>query len=82
MILTQFIYLLPPQQKNKVRINDFFRRRERARRKLCSYLLKKSLMENFMSCAASEVHELIWVSFVNVFSTTVSIALIILTLAC
>ena len=44
-------------QKNEVSIKDFFSKCEQIRRKLriCSHLLKKSLMEHFTFCAVNVV---------------------------
>ena len=44
-------------KKMKFSIKDFFSKCEQIRRKLriCSHLLKKSLMENFVFCAVQKV---------------------------
>ena len=49
-----FKHMIDTAQKMKFSIKDFFNKCDQILRKLrvCSYLLKKSLMKNFIFCAA------------------------------
>ena len=60
--------VLNTAQKMKFSIKDFFRRCDQSRSFLwiCSYLLKKSLMENFIFCAVKHYTDLVvWVLYCN-----------------
>ena len=54
---TEFIFGEITAQKMKFSIKDFFSKCDQIRRKLwiCSHLLKKSLMENYIFCTVHDI---------------------------